>query len=437
MHLPAAIYLRISDDPLNLRAGVARQRQDCTAIAATRYPSAPIREYLDNDISAYTGVTRPAYQQLLADIAAGTICAAIAWDQDRLLRLGRELEPLIDLCTAHSFTTLVTASGELDLTTHEGQFRARIMVAVAQKSSDDTSRRVRRAALDRKERGLWVGGPPYGYTRLPGSRLQIDATAAATITEAITLLRRGESLRGLCRAFPDGPATGPSWVKALTNPALCGLNRQGIVGEWEPIITPVQHADLVAHFRDPLRRTSNKTSYRTHWLTGVLSCGKCGGDPPVTLTFQPMSRSKAGNYICTTCFGVSVSAAAIEPYITDLVFVSAPERESAAAVRGETTAAVLAAEVRLSEMARMYGAGELTDAEWLAGKRGVEESLRSLPVVRSTAATETRDQLSPDWADRTPAHKHRTALQYFRHVPVLPGKRGSFDAGRVGEPEAI
>ena len=181
------LYLRISSDRDATHVGVDRQRTDCRAIAAARWPDATIVEYVDNDVSAYTGQRRPAYERMRAALRDRALVAVVAWNLDRLLRQPRDLEHLIDLGIP-----IVTASGDLDLTTHDGQLHARILAAVAKKSSDDTSRRVKRAHRDRADQGLWHGGPvPYGYRGLGGGRLDVDPVAAADVQQAAALVVSG------------------------------------------------------------------------------------------------------------------------------------------------------------------------------------------------------------------------------------------------------
>lgn len=78
----AAIYVRISSDPTGQGLGVARQRSSCAAKAqAVGWSVTEV--YEDNDISATTGRTRPAYQRMLADLDSGRVDAVVVWDLDR------------------------------------------------------------------------------------------------------------------------------------------------------------------------------------------------------------------------------------------------------------------------------------------------------------------------------------------------------------------
>jgi DNA invertase Pin-like site-specific DNA recombinase len=66
----AAIYVRISKDRAGAGLGVARQRRDCDALAAS-LGWAVADVYCDNDISAYAGKRRPEYERMLADLKRG------------------------------------------------------------------------------------------------------------------------------------------------------------------------------------------------------------------------------------------------------------------------------------------------------------------------------------------------------------------------------
>jgi len=72
----AAIYARISSDAEGIGAGVARQVKDCRMLA-NRLGWRIAGEYVDNDLSAWTGKRRPEYERLLADLSDGLIDAVV------------------------------------------------------------------------------------------------------------------------------------------------------------------------------------------------------------------------------------------------------------------------------------------------------------------------------------------------------------------------
>jgi site-specific DNA recombinase len=60
--------------------------------------------YVDNDLSAFNGKPRPAYDRMLGDLAGGHIDAVVAWHPDRLYRDMRDMEDFIDAIESASGT---------------------------------------------------------------------------------------------------------------------------------------------------------------------------------------------------------------------------------------------------------------------------------------------------------------------------------------------
>src|SRR4051794_2378414 len=83
--LAAAIYARVCDDRDGAGLGATRQLEDCRKRAKDRGWQVA-EEYVDNDISAYSGKIRPRYRDMLADIEARARDAVIAYHLDRLHR---------------------------------------------------------------------------------------------------------------------------------------------------------------------------------------------------------------------------------------------------------------------------------------------------------------------------------------------------------------
>ena len=125
-------------------------------------------EYVDNDVSAYSGKRRPEYERMLADVRDGLRDAVIVYNMDRLTRRPIELEEFTAVCEAAGLRQVVTATSDVDLGTDDGLFMARITAAVAAKESARKSARVRRKMQQNAELG--VPGHEVGDTRLIGGR---------------------------------------------------------------------------------------------------------------------------------------------------------------------------------------------------------------------------------------------------------------------------
>ena len=104
----AAIYARISSDPEHEQLGVGRQLADCRALAQ-RKGWQVVGEYVDNDISAWSGKPRPQYRQLVDDIRDGIVGGVLVWHLDRLHRHPKELEEYIEVCEPRGVPTAASA----------------------------------------------------------------------------------------------------------------------------------------------------------------------------------------------------------------------------------------------------------------------------------------------------------------------------------------
>ena len=54
-------------------------------------------EYIDNDVSAFSGKRRPAYERMLADLVDGFRDAVLVYHPDRLTRRPLELEKFLEV----------------------------------------------------------------------------------------------------------------------------------------------------------------------------------------------------------------------------------------------------------------------------------------------------------------------------------------------------
>src|SRR5262249_3397463 len=113
----AGVYCRISKDVAGDALGVKRQRDDCIAYCAERGYDAP-RFYEENNCSAssYARKGRPEFDRMIQDARAGELDVIVLYDLDRLTRVPRVGEDIIDLAEAHG-VTIIDGNGTHDLTT--------------------------------------------------------------------------------------------------------------------------------------------------------------------------------------------------------------------------------------------------------------------------------------------------------------------------------
>src|SRR5215203_3802205 len=158
-----AVYTRISDDDEGQKLGVKRQERDCRALAKLRgWGVAYVA--CDNSVSAYkTRVVRPEFERMMTDLETGLIDGIVTYDLDRFARQPTDLERAIKLFDRRN-GVFATVQGDVDLASPDGRTMARVLIAFANKSSMDMSRRIKRKQLELAQHGKVSGGgwKPYG-----------------------------------------------------------------------------------------------------------------------------------------------------------------------------------------------------------------------------------------------------------------------------------
>ena len=432
------LYERISDDRELTEAGVSRQDKDCRRLAKSLgWTVAQV--YRENDTSAFARrtinlpdgtsvrrVVRPEFRRMLDDLAAGTVDAVIAYDLDRIARDPRDLEDLIDVCETTKRPAR-SVTGNLDLSTDGGITMARVAVAMANQASRDTARRVRRAQEENAARGRWNGGGrrPYGYT--PDRSATVPAEAKV-IREMARRVLAGEGINGLAKELRDRKVpnvNGKPWNRTslrvmLTGPHIAGrlVYRGQEVGEapWPAILDVDTWRAVCAEIAGRPRQDSGLR----HYLTGVLVCALCGDH----------LRGNGDAYICRGCHRVSIHRERTESLVAGLLFAyvrSLPTPRT-------TKPAPPPDDSQLAELAAMWGAQEITLAEYRKARAEIVKRLQATkPAPVKVPAWASRDDLEHQWPDLSPLQQRtvaRSVLASIRVKPTGPGLR-VFDPSRL------
>jgi len=433
----AAIYARISSDPEHEQLGVGRQLADCRAFAG-RKGWQVTGEYVDNDISAWSGKLRPQYRQLLDDIRDGIVPRVLVWHLDRLHRHPRELEEYIEVCEPRGVPTVACVSGDIDLSTADGRLIARILGAVARKESDDKSRRIRRKHEELAQAGAMAGGGtrPYGYQP---DRRTIEPAEAATVREAAGRILAGDSLRSLATDLNDRgirTVTGRPWTVSVLRRILLSARISGqrehhgeitAPGDWQAIISPDETARLRALLTDPARRT-NRTP-RSYLLTGLLRCGVC----EAPLVARPRG-DRTRRYVCAKgpglpgCGGIAIIADPLERFIVEAVLYRLDSPALAAVLArpaggapdepgGSAQTELEASSRELEQLAAAWGERQITWPEYLAARKPIEARIGS---AKATLARQTRlTAVAPYIGDSTLLRERWSTLNLARQRAVV------------------
>jgi site-specific DNA recombinase len=474
----AAIYCRISMDRAGAGLGVARQEEDCRALAERLGWPVVGNPYVDNDVSAYSGKPRPQWQHLLGDIESGAVDAVLCWHVDRLTRSPRELEDVIELADRHGLA-LATVTGDIDLQTPTGRMVARLLGASARYESEHKGERQRRQIQQAAEAGHQVAGGrrPYGYALERGTgriKAAVDPVEGPIVEECARRVLAGESIASLVRDLNQRglpTSAGNRWNRTTLRRMLCSARISGrrehiptdsyqgvrpLVGEivsamsdWPAIISVDESNRLRALLTRPERCLTTGGS-RKHLLSGILHCARCE---------QPMvGRSSRGvlRYVCNrnpdggkgACGRMFITAAPSDDHIRDLVLTALDSPEMAQRLlRRDTAPDDLHARIRADEealdaLAADHGAGEISRSEWKAARAPI---VARLDAARERLATSTQttaldgfvgtyaDMLAR-WTGANVSQRRAVVTAVLEKVMVHPATvmgRNRFDSDRL------
>jgi DNA invertase Pin-like site-specific DNA recombinase len=258
-------------------------------------------EYMDRNVSATNGKTRPAYTELYEDIGNGIIGKLAVWDLDRLHRQPRELEDFIDLAEKCG-VELANVSGDVDLSTPSGRLFARMKGNVAKYECEQKSARQKAANAERANNGKAWNVRVFGYN---GN--EIIPVEADAIRQACRDLIDGASLWGIAKAWNANeirPVSGALWTgtsvrQVLSRPRNAGLQTRGVhqanrdnLGKslkdkvqgsiiegvqtaWPAIVSRDTFDAVLAVLSDPKRHTGKRRAL-AYLLSGLAVCGVCG-----------------------------------------------------------------------------------------------------------------------------------------------------------------
>ncbi|WP_272257780.1 recombinase family protein [Streptomyces xanthophaeus] len=463
--------------------GIGRQEDDGRALAerlgwqiAEVIPEDDTSAFKRRKIKLPDGTTalrtvRPGFRRALELLASGEADGLMADDLDRVARDPRDLEDLIDVVESRRPRIPVeSVTGSLRLDNDANITMARVMVAVANKSSRDTSRRVTRKHEELAAEGKPGGGGFRGYGYTADGHQPIEAEAAILREIGARVLGEwdgwteeqrakivpevGETLSSIAadlkrRKVPT--VTGNPWGgrtvrSVITKPSVAGLRayKGEIVGKavWDPIIPVEMWERICARLAG---RAQNVDLTLQRWLTGVLRCSLC----------HRMLMGWQGNggvrYWCATpaggCGKIAVKAAFVEGEIERqiLELLSKPavleqlRHVADTATTADARAELAEDEAQLKQMAGMWARREITFGEYTEARRIVEARVKeSRALIHSRAPRVLRALLEGDvaagWERLTPADRRDVVLALVSGYDVLPHDRSygnKFNPGRL------
>ncbi|NJP72474.1 recombinase family protein [Streptomyces sp. C1-2] len=464
--------------------GIGRQEEDGRALAA-RLGWTVAKVIPEDDTSAFKrrriklpdGSTalrtvRPGFREALEGLADGTYDGMIADDLDRVARDPRDLEDLIDVVESSRPRIPVTSvTGSLRLDDDAGVTMARVMVAVANKSSRDTARRVTRKHEELAAEGKPPGGGyrGYGFTAAGHEPIEEEAEILREIAARIlgdwdgwTPEQRaqvdpelGESLNSIAadlrrRNVPT--VTGALWAdrsvrSVISKPSVAGLReyRGEVVGKavWPAIVPEDRWEEVRARLAGRHRSVDVRLQ---RWLTGVLRCSRCG------LMLHGWQGNNGPRYWCAKprggCGKIAVKAAFAEDEVQRQVLELLGREDVLRQLRtvadtevtDEVRAELAADEAQLKELAGAYARRQLTFPEYREARGIIEQRIKeSRALLTSRAPRVLRRLLAAEdvaggWSELTPPDRREVVLALVPGYDVLPHDRSMgnrFDPGRL------
>ena len=277
------------------RASPERQLANCLRICEEKGWAYEVYEDAEGHRSGRSEKHRPAWRELKRQLARPEVTVVVVNSLDRASRSPRDFFVFLDMLQQHD-VELVSVHEQFDTTTAIGKAFLAILMVVASLESDLASERIRDSVEHRRQRGIFVGIPPFGYGRENGAlvlnedapvvRLAIELYASGEFGYrelASELNRRGYRFTD---RYGSKPFTKVSTRSVLQNALLyagrvpVGRERGGehedvYKGEHEPIIDLALAKRVLATRRRRTLGTSRGVS-RVYPVSGVLYCHECG-----------------------------------------------------------------------------------------------------------------------------------------------------------------
>jgi site-specific DNA recombinase len=451
-------YARISADKTGAEAGVESQHEENEEFAG-ELGITLARTYTDNDLSAFSGVERPEYERLLADIAAGQVASVTIWHANRLHRSSDEVNRFIKLARAHQVKLYSTSKGEAyNLEKASGRKQLRDDTSEAEYESEHRGERVALARKRQARNGDYGGGVrPYGWgvdtgrvrsvcvnPKAPAMDRQYedrpvldmsrhnDVEAAEIRRWAADLLAgvsEAQVLRDLAArkvatvSEADGrrlkrnrkPARHGGWNsktlrQILTHPRTSGhvVYRGEIVRRdvYPPILADDIRQSLITLFADPARKTSPGNTPK--WLGSLIyQCGVCRNGATMTVrrnaSGTPVYRCRDKGHcqwpagpVDDFVAGVLVSRLS-RPDVTDLI---PREREvDVAGLRDE----LVVCNARKRSSAQLFAQGTIDEEQLATITAELDQQITTIRAELSAATAESplADFAATDDAQRT------------------------------------
>ena len=305
----AGLYIRVSTED-QAREGFSLPEQEKRLRAMCEYKGYEIyKVYEDAGISAKTGNTRPAFEELLQDIKDKKCNTIVVLKLDRLTRSVFDWEKIIRFLEENN-AYLDCANDDINTTNANGKMISRILTSVSQNEIERTSERTKIGLAGAIKEGHIPHKAPFGYKRVD-KILVPDESSKDDIIRIFNLYHEGNSYQTISNIYNKEKVMGKTnWkdstiLKILSNEIYKGDfvhgKRTNNPTYYENVVEPVVSKELWEECQVQKKRNSrNYKRDKDYLFLQKLKCPKCqrilGGNA---------TRKKNGNvyyyYQCHDC----------------------------------------------------------------------------------------------------------------------------------------
>lgn len=272
------------------------------------------KKYDDGGFSGATTV-RPAFKDLVEDIARGEIDIVAVYRLDRLSRSFFDFADILRLFDKHS-VDFISVTEMFSTVDPAGRLTLTQLIGFAEYERASIAKRTKDKMAATRRRGQWTGGRPVLGYNVVEKRLVIDGVEAQQVRRIFEAFIRSGSITGVVRELNDNnlvtkkhvskigkasggrPFTKNCVRKILTNRTYLGIVRfegEDHEGQHDAILDQDLWDSVQAKIK---KRACRPRVSRVSPLAGLLRCGKCGSGFTPTYTSKGVRQYRY--YECDT-----------------------------------------------------------------------------------------------------------------------------------------
>ena len=281
----AGLYIRVSTED-QAREGFSLPEQEKRLRAMCEYKGYEIYKlYKDAGISAKTGNTRPAFEELLQDIRDKKCNTIVVLKLDRLTRSVFDLEGIMNFLEENN-AYLDCANEEINTTNSSGKMVARLLTTVSQNEIERTSERTKFGLSGAIKEGHIPARAPLGYKHIE-KKLVPDPLTKDIVIRIYNLYFEGKSYYNIATIFNEEQVLGKTnWkdtgiLRIISNEVYKGDyvhgKRTNHPTLYKDVVEPIISKEMWENCQ--VQKKKNQKNYmrtQTYIFLQKLKCPKCG-----------------------------------------------------------------------------------------------------------------------------------------------------------------